>query len=167
MTFEDHVEELKKCIMAIEPGALASKYVVDNIIPLLKYNLREKWNNNNCESVNHMLKAAVNSKSQDLPKMTRTIKKIFDAQYIDATRAIYGQGNYRLRHSNAKHQLTFEDWWAMSVYKQERIIDNCFRLIKPTNFCTSADGSYRLPMTSTAGKKPSQRKRQKYGKPSK
>ena len=39
-TFEGHVEELKKGVLATESGALASKYVVDNIIPLLKDNLR-------------------------------------------------------------------------------------------------------------------------------
>ena len=118
-TFEGHVEGLKKGVLATESGALASKYVVDNIIPLLKDNLRagrEKWKNNKCESINHMLNAAVNWKSQDLPKITRTLQTIVYAQYIDATRAIYGKGNYCLRDRNAKHQLTFEDWRAMSVY---------------------------------------------------
>ena len=54
------------------------------------------WTNNNCESINHVLKLAVDWKKQDLPTLIEsTINDLIEAQTIEVERAIIGRGNYR------------------------------------------------------------------------
>ena len=54
------------------------------------------WTNNNSESINHVLKLAVNWRPQALPTLIETtLNDLIKAQYIEAERAIICRGDYR------------------------------------------------------------------------
>ena len=60
--------------------------------------------------------------------------------------------------SHAKHRLTVDVWGTMSAAQREKASRACFTLPAPPS-STSTDGSMTVPLTSLAGKKPHQRKR--------
>ena len=100
-TFQGHQDDALSNVLPCLPDS-ASNYILNKIVPLLKSNLqagRPNWTNNNYESVNHILKSAIRWKAQDLPQLINTIQTIVDAKYVDANRALFGQGEFRIRPS--------------------------------------------------------------------
>ena len=54
------------------------------------------WTNNNCESINHILKTLTQWKQQSIPDLIKLIHDHVQAQYKDLERAIVGRGKYSL-----------------------------------------------------------------------
>lgn len=79
-------------------------YFRRNLVPVLDENintvlnssaLQAGWTNNNCESINNVLKMAVDWKPQALPTLVETLREIIKGQYVDVRRALIGRGDYR------------------------------------------------------------------------
>jgi hypothetical protein len=52
--------------------------------------------NNNCESINHVFKKAVEWTPQPIPKLTTKLLNVVRIQHIDLKLFLYGTGNYEL-----------------------------------------------------------------------
>ena len=68
------------------------------------------WNNNGCESINHMLTSEVQWHPQKLPELTAKLRQHVDAQYIEADSAMLGQGDFVLNQQYTKHRLMVDEW---------------------------------------------------------
>jgi len=94
------------------------------------------WTNNNCESINHVLKQAVDWRPQQLPVLIDTLRQLVESQYTEADRAMCGVGDFVLR---------------------GKAVAACFKLGQSVS--TASDGGITVPNTPGGGKKPHQRKR--------
>jgi len=56
----------------------------------------KNWTNNNCESLNQVLKASINWESKPLLDLVTTLKEIVDAQFKDLLRSLVSRGQYRI-----------------------------------------------------------------------
>jgi hypothetical protein len=54
------------------------------------------WTNNNCESMNHIFKRAVNWTPKSIPELIQNLHDIVKVQLIDMKRSLFGTGNYEL-----------------------------------------------------------------------
>ena len=69
------------------------------LLPMLRDNVvagPADWTNNNCESLNHVLKCYVQWKPQQLSELIDKLQELVEAQYRDADRALCGLGNFVL-----------------------------------------------------------------------
>jgi len=109
-----------------------------------------RWTSNNCESVNHMLKQAIDWRPQQLPDLIDTLRQLVNSQYTEADRAMCGVGDFVLRSSFVKHRLTIDAWRTMTVKQRNKAIAGCFKLAQSTE--TASDGGMTLPNTPGGGK---------------
>ncbi|CAC5382749.1 unnamed protein product [Mytilus coruscus] len=68
------------------------------------------WTNNNCESINHVFKTAINWKPQSLPELVKTLHDLVKLEFADLRRALYSQGNNLLFGYFKRHQLLYQCW---------------------------------------------------------
>ena len=55
-----------------------------------------QWTTNGCESLNDILKLAINWRPQQMPELIRTLQAIVGKQFVDLKRSLCGQDNYLL-----------------------------------------------------------------------
>lgn len=160
VSFDASVERLRQSVLVTAPEEFR-QYFERRLVGLLRGNVvagRNTWTNNNCESLNHVLKSYVQWRPQQLPDLVDTIRQIVVSQYNEADRALIGRGDMQLRPEYVKHRQTLDAWKSMSDGQRKKATDACFRL--PAAPCvTSTDGQLTVPSTPGAGKKPHQRKR--------
>ena len=70
------------------------------------------WTNNNCESMNHVFKRAVDWKHQPLPELVRSLNGVARIHFVDLRRAIYGTGNYQLFGRYKRHSVSQQCWFS-------------------------------------------------------
>ena len=56
----------------------------------------DNWTNNNCESINHVLKQSVDWKTKSLTDLVTTLRSLVDRQYADLRSALLRTGEFRL-----------------------------------------------------------------------
>ena len=120
------------------------------------------WTNNNCESINNILKLTVHWKPH---KIIDLIDKLYDVvrlHYKDMRRAFYGEGNFKLDNSVLSFRIPKTVWQTKTEEQKEahlrRFISH--RLLKEEGkFVTSTDGKLKIPKTPATAKKPGQKKR--------
>ena len=134
----------------------------DNVhLPQLKNKwLPLKWTNNNCESMNHLIKLSTNWKACRLPDLVDRLHAIVRLQLSEIKRALHNQGNYQLSPRVSFFQVSETMWNTKSLVEQETLFKRLLTYHEktPTKVITSTDGKLTIPKTSTA-KKPGQRKR--------
>jgi hypothetical protein len=141
-------------------------YCEKRLFPLLRANAaiaRQEWTNNNCESINHVLKQYTQWRHQQLPDLLNKLRKPVVSQHLEADRALVGRGDFQLQPSHAKHRLTVEAWTSMSEAQRRKASDLCFRLPSVPS-STSTDGQLTVPLTPGSGRKLHQRKRARNAK---
>jgi len=154
--------KLLVCYNCCTTGNLCCIYPVDRLVPPLRENVVagcNSWTNNGCESINNQLKLAVNWRPNKLPELITKLQKLVESQYVDADRAILGQGNYTLKPDLVRFRVTVVDWRQMSTGQQNKLKDSCFRLPSCRNAVTSTDGTLTVTQAANGGRKPAQRKR--------
>ena len=119
------------------------------------------WTNNNCESVNHVIKQYTQWRPQQLPDLINKLRDLVRGQYTEADRALCGRGDLQLVRTHAKHRIDIESWKSMSAAQRQKASDACFRQTIVVPSSTSTDNTLTVPTTPGAGKKPHQRKRQR------
>ena len=125
-----------------------------NYIPL-------NWTNNNCESINNILKLSTNWKVLKLPDLIEKLYSIVKIQYADMRRALHGHGNYELI-PKLKHLVLPHNVWSQ---KNEEEKHSHFQKFMSTNAekkektVISSDGNLEIPATHSVARKPGQRKR--------
>ena len=81
------------------------------LIPANKNNLPCNWTNNNCESLNHIMKLNADWKPGKTPEMTELLYQMTLLHFKDFRRALYGAENYRLvAHKKKRYGLLKETW---------------------------------------------------------
>ena len=74
------------------------------------------WTNNGCESLNNILKVAINWRPQQMPELIRTLQAIVGKQFVDLKRSLCGQGNYVLY--DAAKKLTIDHRGGLACRKR-------------------------------------------------
>ena len=139
---------------------LISKHVVQ---PAREKKIPYNWTSNNSESANHILKAAVQWRMQDMPSFIKKMYTIVMGEQIERTRAIRGQGSFRLETNFSHHQVDIDQWEAISDEQKERRETRFLRDKGKTHpgVVVSTDGRRTIHIPSTAGEKNNQRKRKR------
>ena len=108
VAFDNAVEKLRQ-----HDGLLSSvptsfrQYFDGRVLQLLRDNCaagKGTWTNNNCESMNHVLKQTVQWRRNQLPDLIDKLRSLVTGQQADADRALCGRGDYSLRPEWTKHR---------------------------------------------------------------
>ena len=78
------------------------------------------WMNNNCESINNILKLSINWKVLKLPDLIEKMHAIVKLQYADMRRALHGHGNYELA-PKLKHFFIPNSIWSSKTEDEKTI----------------------------------------------
>jgi hypothetical protein len=121
------------------------------------------WNNNNCESINHILKLTCNWTPQRLPELVRKLEAIVRGQMQEVRRAVHGQGDFVLAPHYNKFSLQDMQWKILSDEQKANHMERLYKH-QPTaqhksEIVISADGKLKVPNGQRLAKKPGQAKR--------
>ena len=74
------------------------KPTVENFVsdPARRSKSTTTWTNNNCESLNHIMKLDADWKVQTTPALINMVHEMTQLYFKDLKRSLYGEGNYRL-----------------------------------------------------------------------
>lgn len=127
--------------------------------PSRKAPLCQKWMNNNCESINHLLKQTVNWKSKGLTEFAQLAHDLVIGQFKEVKRALLGTGEFRLAPSHSKFKVTKTEWLAMTVTQRSNLYKKFRSHRTNKSLVNSTDGRCIIVEPRTNGKKPGARKR--------
>ena len=119
------------------------------------------WMNNNCESMNNILKLSTNWKALKLPDLIAKMHVIVKLQYADMRRALRGNGNYELVPKLKNFVLQNFIWSTKTQDEKTAHFQKFLSLTaeKKGKTMKSTDGGIEIPTTPSIAKKPGQRKR--------
>jgi hypothetical protein len=121
------------------------------------------WNNNNCESINHILKLTCNWTPQRLPQLVRKLEEIVRGQMQEVRRAVHGQGDFVLAPQYNKFYLQHMEWKILSDEQKanhmERLYQHLPKVQHQSEMVISDDGKLTVPNGQRLAKKPGQVKR--------
>ena len=123
---------------------------------------KNAWNNNNCESVNHMLKLAIDWKPQQITNLVHHLRTVVNTQYSDLKRSLCGQGEFYLAPQFAEHSVSYSRWTGMSGECQNERFEafmNDTGIKSKTKTVKSSDGLLTVQSTSRVARKPGQTRR--------
>ena len=155
---------VKKLCVAYDqsPGPAFKLYVSKEVIPHLRNNAAAKrsgWTSNNCESVNAALKHITQWKPQQLPDLIELLRNVVKTQEIDAERAIFRIGEFRLQPSHKQFEIeSHNQWQRLTMVQQKAKMEKCFRVLPAArNTAVSRDGMLTVNCSPTSSRKPGQR----------
>ena len=128
------------------------------------------WTNNNCESVNHVLKNFLDWKVVKVSHLIDSLGKIIKSQYKDILRSFSGEGAFFLSNEMSDFKISKMAWDGLNEKQQNshlyKAIKTCYSTknchqsnSNPPTMITSSDGQFKMPLTQTIAKKIGQRKR--------
>ena len=152
--FERHFDE---CIVPVLHANLTASETPGLQLP------PRSWTNNNCESVNHVLKQAIDWKAQPLTDLVNTLHEVVKAQYRELERCLFGVGEFQLCQEFRHFSMSVTTWSQSTYNKRQRHFSRFLRTIKPikTKVVASSDGTRHVLAPVSGGKKPRQTKRKK------
>ncbi len=138
-------------------------YVVD---PAIKSDLIPNWTNNNCESLNHIMKLDAKWKTGSTPRLIELVKDIVTLHYQDFRRALYGSGNYRLvSHKRNRFAISKDNWRKLKESEKKekfrKFLQNEYK--RKSDVVKSTYSNFKVTKPTTA-KKPGQKKRVRVAK---
>ena len=142
---ETKTEEAVALSTDIAPGF--TEYLRNRCIPMLQENIaarRQGWTNNNCESLNHVLKQVVDWKTRPITDLIKSREDLVRAQYKEVESSFIGRGSYVLCAEYREFSMTEERWTKKSKEQRERYMARFFQQAKrgSTNTVTSTDGKF-------------------------
>lgn len=118
------------------------------------------WTNNASESMNNVLKHAVDWKSLKLPDLVHTLRTVAESRQKEVERAFVGLGEYVLDENFKKFALTKEAWFKKTKAQREKRFARF--LSTPKEICVrSTDGQTVARAPGHKGRKPGQRRRKR------
>ena len=172
--FQKKIDELKKTFSEYSSAcAVFDEYfcgqrgfvtsIWDGVVePNIRFKTGICWMNNNSESLNHVMKAAMNWKSQSLPELVDTLFNICRDQELDITKALYGSGSWKLTASMRHHTISPQSWNLMNDSEQQKKIASFVKAKTPKpNTISSLDGKLIVNRSLSKGKKPNQQRRKR------
>ncbi|GFR99689.1 hypothetical protein ElyMa_004535000 [Elysia marginata] len=124
--FEERLNNIQTTIN--DQNAAYLQHFTSRVLPILQQNLdtmltrteaSHDWTNNNCESMNHILKMKIDWRPQAIPQLIDFIHEIVKGHYTDIERAIMGRGEYRL-HEDFKEYFVQPAVWCTKTDEQRR-----------------------------------------------
>ena len=121
------------------------------------------WTNNNCESLNHIMKLDANWKVQSTPALIRMLHDMTLLHFKDMKRALYGDGNYRLYGKYKKYTMKRTAWKNLGELRQrnffsEFLKNRKYSKTRETGYVISTYSDFQIPALNVA-KKPGQKSR--------
>ena len=117
--------------------------------------ISENWTNNNCESINHVLKQTVDWKSKPLTEFVELVEEIVVGQFKDLRGGLIGTGEFRLAESHKQFQTTKTDWITMTEQQKMNLFRRYRKFIaKDSDLVVSTDGQSTVVAPKTNGRKP-------------
>ena len=131
--FNQKLQEIKELVMQLSGKDVFSKYVDSTLADVIRFGIIEPvrcgyvnsgWTNNNCESTNHVLKSALNWKTQKLPVLVEELRRVVITVEKDIERAIYGSGNYYIAECMRHYEVSPTDWSQLPRPVQQRKVQD-------------------------------------------
>ena len=124
------------------------------------------WSNNNCESLNHIMKSDAKWKPGNTPQIITLLHDIVALHFKDCRRALYGSENYRLvKNQRTRFNVPKDTWRKLNdedkSAKFKTFLKNQYKR-KPTTI-NSTYANFVATKLSTA-QKPGQKKRVRIAK---
>ena len=88
------------------------------------------WTNNNCESINHVLKQACSWRSLKLVDLILKLHMVVETQYREVQRAICGMGGFVLTDEFKKFSVPRDIWFLKDQKQKARHMQKYFFSIK-------------------------------------
>ena len=116
------------------------------------------WTNNNCESVNHVFKKAIDWKPQQLQPLIRSLHDVVNVQFVDLKSSLYGTGNFELCGQYKRHAVSQQNWFSKTKDQKDHMYK---RLLSDysKSLLQSSCGKFEIPLPNKLARKPNQRKR--------
>ena len=126
------------------------------------------WTNNNCESLNHIMKLDANWKIKNSPELIRMLHEMTLLHFKDFRRALYGAGNYRLCGKYRKYMIPRNVWKNLNEDDRRKKFSDFVQNKRCSNeeqqdYVVSTYSNFRVPALNVA-KKPGQKSRLKSSK---
>lgn len=145
------------------------QYMTKRVLPIIKQqscttnmlSLDSIWTNNNCESMNKVLKLACDWKEQKLPMLVTVLNNVVNFQYAELRRALYGIGSFVLVPQLRTKEFSVIEWTSLTVNEKNKLFEKLLHFsANKINSVVSSDGTLQFCQNVTnSGKKPNQRKR--------
>ncbi|ELT98741.1 hypothetical protein CAPTEDRAFT_207292 [Capitella teleta] len=97
------------CWEELKEGCCDSTEIIDS-----------SWTNNNCESINHVLKMAINWQPKRLVELIDALYDLVRGQYNEVERSLIGRGDYELCPEFDRFLVKEEAWVSNTREKRER-----------------------------------------------
>ena len=95
--------------------------------PARKIKSTTSWTNNNCESLNHIMKLDADWKVHTIPALINLLHEMTQLYFKHLKRSLYGEGNYHLYGKFAtKYFVRPAIWMALSREQRERKFQDFF-----------------------------------------
>ena len=102
------------------------------------------WTNNNCESINHIIKMDADRKSYKTPELITLSHEITLLHFN-----LYCGGNYRLAGDFRRYGIKREHWQAFTEDKKNEVFDNFIRNRKNARFSNNVQKEIEQSIKST------------------
>ena len=136
------------------------EYVFD---PCRQDNGKRNWTNNNAESLNNILKLAVDWKPQCTKELIEKIHSVTELHFLDYRSALHDSGNYRLARKEYAYNVNDALWRCKSDDEKEELFMNFLKDTKKRKreaLVTSNDGKFSvISKAKTVARKANQHKR--------
>ena len=127
--FELRSEDLKQSMHEDYPRfeTYFDKYLKDRLKqyvfePCREDPVRKKWTNKNAESINNILKLAVDWKPQRAREQIEKIYSVTELHFLDYRSALHDDGNYRLTKANSQYRVADALWRCKSEAQKKRVV---------------------------------------------
>ena len=129
---------------------LLQTYVVN---PAIQKDIVSNWTNNNCESLNHIMKLDAEWKSGNTARLIELLHDMVRLHFRDSRRALYGNGNYRLvKNQKRRFGISKETWQQLSdsAEKFDAFLKNDYK--RKSDVVKSTYSNFTVTNPSTANK---------------
>ena len=118
------------------------------------------WTNNNCESINNVLKSYTSWKPLKLPELVPTLEEAVNAQYRETRRAILGLGNFELSEQFKKFFISRDAFYRKTNKQRKAHMNKFFHAVAESDIVRATKRSIKTARAPKhGGKKPCQRRR--------
>ena len=157
---EEHCSQVSSKFTKYFTGRLKTLLKTKVNEPVRKDIVSQNWTNNNCESLNHVLKQATDWRSKPLVPLVEKLQDLADGQFKELRSAMLGTGEYKLADSHKQFQMSKTDWVSKTTSQREKAFRR-FRkyFVPPKNVMISTDGCSEIIAPRTHGKKLGEKKR--------
>ena len=128
--FEENEKRIYKFIENLSEASEKSylykliKTIYRNVAyPNWKIDKKKLFTNNNAESLNHVIKRAVNWNVKGIRELIEIIEDLVSIQYLDLEKALYNEGNYKI---NNYEPITKSEYQCLSMKKKEKLFKDVY-----------------------------------------